>query len=205
MAEMLKALTERRARRAFDSRPVPVEMQEALWAAVQVAPSHGNAQPVRILVAESVATRERLLGALGKGNMNWAPAAPLLFALAAIPSHDATFEGSDGQTRELWPFHAGIAAGNLMAQATSMGLVAHPMASFDETAARQAFEAPDEVRVLAVFATGYPGEVSSLPEDLQRREKSAQDRLGIERLVGVDRWHDEMSVSAHEARRQGRG
>jgi len=202
MVEVLDALTQRRARRAFDVRPVEPEVQAALWRAVQISPSHGNAQPVRVVVAESAEARERLLGALGQGNTSWAPAAPLLFALAAIPSHDSTFESEDGQVRELWAFHAGIAAGNLMAQATSMGLIAHPMASFDEGAARKAFEAPDDVRVLAIFAVGYPGEVSSLPEDLQRRETSTQDRLGIERLVGIDRWNDEMSVSARDVRRQ---
>jgi hypothetical protein len=92
-----------------------------------------------------------------------------------------------------------------MAQATSMGLVAHPMASFSEPAARAAFEAPDDVRVLAIFAAGYPGEVESLPEDLQRRETSTQDRLSIERLVGIDRWDDEMGVSARDLRKQTRG
>ncbi len=204
MADVLEALTQRRARRAFDARQAPADVQEALWRAVQAAPSHGNAQPVRILVAESADARERLVGALGQGNRSWAPAAPLLFALAAIPSHDATFEGDDGQLRELWAFHAGIAAGNLMAQATSLGLIAHPMASFDESAARKPFAAPAEVRVLAIFAAGYPGEVTSLPDDLQRRETSAQDRLALDRIVGVDRWNDAMSVSARDVRRQGR-
>lgn len=205
MATVLEALTKRRARRAFAPTPIPADVQEALWRAAQIAPSHGNAQSARILVAASADARQRLLAALGQGNLSWAPAAPLLFALASVPAHDMTIEAGDGSTRELWPFHAGIVAGNLMAQATSMGLVAHPMASFSEPAARAAFEAPDDVRILAIFAVGYPGEVESLPEDLQRRETSTQDRLGIERLVGVNRWNDEMGMSARDLRKQTRG
>jgi nitroreductase len=205
MPEVLDALTHRRARRAFDPRPVPADVQEALWKALQVAPSHGNSQSVRVLVAQGSDVRERLIAALSKGNQNWAPAAPLLFALTAVPSHDLTIEGADGSVRELWAFHAGIAAGNILAQATAMGLTAHPMAAFDEAAVRAAFEAPPEVRVLAIFAVGYPGEVESLPEDLQRRETSGQERLGLERLVGIDRWDPEMGVSWQELRRQARG
>ena len=51
MAELLEALAERRARRAFDPRPVPDDARESLWRAVSVAPSHGNAQSVRLLAA----------------------------------------------------------------------------------------------------------------------------------------------------------
>lgn len=204
MAMVLEALSQRRARRAFAPTPVPQDVRDVLWQAVQVAPSHGNAQPTRILVADSEAARSRLIAALSEGNRNWAPAAPLLFALIANPSHDNVMQGEDGVVRELWPFHAGIAAGNLMAQATALGLTAHPMASFDEQRAREAFGAPAEVRVLAIFAIGYPGEAEMLPDDLQERESSPQERIGIRNLVGIDAWNDEMGVSARELRKRAR-
>jgi nitroreductase len=200
MAELLEAWAARRATRAFDARPVPADVQELLWRAVSVAPSHGNSQPTRVLVAVSPRVREGLVEALSDGNRQWAPPAPLLFALVAIPGHDALPKNRDGSERELWAFHAGVAAGNLMAEATSLGLVAHPMAGFDEAAVRAAFGAPAEVRVLAVFAAGYPGSADSLPEDLRPRESKPQERLPIANLVGFDAWHGEMGRSARELR-----
>ena len=137
MAELIEALTKRRARRAFDPREVPGDAQELLWRAVSVAPSHGNVQSVRLLVAQAEAVRGRVVAALSEGNRNWAPAAPLLVALGSLPEHEHA--DSYGAQRALWSFHAGIAAGNLMAQATALGLVAHPMAGFDEGAVRVAF------------------------------------------------------------------
>jgi nitroreductase len=200
--DLIEPLAKRRATRAFDVRPVPMDVQELLWRAVSVAPSHGNSQPVRLLVAVSPTVRERLVAALSEGNRQWAPAAPLLFALLANPAHDGMQRSSDGSERELWAFHAGIAAGNLMTEATALGLVAHPMAGFDEPAVREAFGAPPEVRVLAVFAAGYPGALDSLPEDLRPRESTPQERLPIANLVGFDAWHTGMGVSARDLRKR---
>ncbi|MCC7089557.1 MAG: nitroreductase family protein [Dehalococcoidia bacterium] len=204
MPELLPALANRRASRAFSSRPVEDELQHVLWMAVSVAPSHGNTQPTRILVAHTPESRAALISSLSEGNRNWAPAAPLLFAIAAVPSHDTTPQDFGGTTREVWAMHAGIAIGNLMAQATALGLIAHPMAGFDEPGVRAVFGAPDDVRILAVVAAGYPGDPASLPEDLARKETAPQDRLALEHLVAFDRWGAVNAVSARELRRRNR-
>jgi len=205
MPEILEALAARRARRAYDPRPVPAGVQELLWRAVSLAPSHGNTQPARLLVAgtaETTAeTKEALFRALSEGNQSWAGTAPLLVALAVDPAHDLTGKNRDGSERELWALHAGIALGNLLAQATALGLVAHPMAGFDEPSVRAVFGIPPEVRVLSVVAIGYPGDPESLPEDLRARETAEQDRLPLEKLVGTY-WNDDLGVSAREWRKR---
>ena len=202
MAELIEALAARRAQRAFDPREVPAETQELLWRAVSVAPSHGNVQSVRLLVAQSKAARQAVAGALSEGNRNWAPAAPLLVALASMPGHEHA--DAYGEERAIWSFHAGIAAGNLMAQATALGLIAHPMAGFDEAAVGGAFGAPHELRILVVFAIGFPGPVESLPEDLQRRERREQRRQPLDRLVAIDRWTATNAEAARDASRSRR-
>ncbi len=202
MAELIEALAGRRARRAFDPRAVPAETRELLWRAVSVAPSHGNVQSARLLVAESEAVRASFLAALSEGNRNWAPGAPLLVALGSMPDHEHA--DSYGEERALWSFHAGIAAGNLMTQATALGLIAHPMAGFDESGVRQAFGAPEELRILVVFAIGFPGPVESLPEDLQKREQREQRRQPLDRLVATDRWGERNSRPARDPSRSRR-
>ena len=177
MAEILGPIAARRALRAIDPRPVPEDLQEALWQAFQMAPSQGNSQPGRLLVARSAEVRAKVFEGLSTGNKQWAGAAPLLVAVGAFPEHDHALTNSDGSTREMWAFDAGIAAENLVLQASAMGLVAHPMAGFDEPAVRAAFGAPPGLRVMAVLAVGYPGSVESLPEDLRGRETAPQRRL----------------------------
>jgi hypothetical protein len=65
---------------------------------------------------------------------------------------------------------------------------------------RAAFGAPEELRVLAVVAIGYPGPVEALPADLQKREQAPQRRLPVETVVADDRWTDENAVSWAEYR-----
>lgn len=203
MPELLPALSQRRARRAFEPRPVEPALLKLLWQAVSVAPSHGNTQSARILLAESPDVHDRLVAALSPGNRHWAGAAPHLFAFVALPAHETPQQNSDGTAaRDMWPFNAGIAIGNLMAQATSMGLTAHPMAGFDEPAVRDVFGAPQSVRVLTVVAVGYPGSPDSLPEDLAAKETMPQERLPLERILATDRWDAVLEVSARDWRKQ---
>lgn len=200
MATLLRALAGRRARRAFANTPVDDDALRLLWEAVSVAPSHGNTQPTRILVPSSPAQRNALVDALSDGNRSWASAASVLAVVAAIPAHDRPAANRDGSTRELWSFHAGIALGNLLAQATELDLIAHPMAGFDEASVRAVFGAPDDLRILAVVAIGYPGAPDTLPADLHKRETGEQKRLPIERLVVRGQWTEEHAESASSFR-----
>jgi nitroreductase len=198
MPELLPALSERRARRAFQPGEVPVELQDLLWRAVSVAPSHGNTQPTRLLATVSPAARERMAAALTEGNRSWATAAPLFVAVAVNPAHAPAVKNRDGSEREMWAFNAGIATGNLLAQATALGLLAHPMAGFDETTVREVFDAPPELRILAVLAIGFTGSPDQLPDDLRAKETAPQRRLPLDHLVAQDAWRPENALSAKE-------
>ncbi len=202
MAEILDALSQRRARRAFDPRPVEPDLEAALWQAVSIAPSHGNSQPTRVVVGRSARPRSALIAALSEGNRTWAPAAPLLAAILGVPAHDIPQANSDGTSREMWAFNAGIAVGNLLAQATALGLNAHPMSGFDEPAVRSALAIPPEVRVVVVVAIGYPGALDSLPLDLQAKELLPQERIPLAALVTDDAWQESQGIGAREWRRR---
>jgi len=198
--ELLPALRDRRSRRAFSSQAIPEPLQLLLWQSVSVAPSHGNTQPSRILVAKSPEVRVKLDASLSEGNKSWATAASLMVALAANPDHARA--KNYGTERALWSFDTGIALGGMLAQATAMGLIAHPMTSFDEVVARQAFAASEDIRVLALIAIGFPGTLESLPLDLQGKESAPQERLPIANLVAVDTWTPENGLNARDVGRR---
>ena len=140
-----------------------------------------------------------MVAALSEGNRVWGAEAPLFVAITTRPDADALAKpGTVG--RDAWSFDAGIATGNLLAQATALNLVAHPVAGFDEASVRAAFGAPDDLRVLAVVAIGIPGEVESLPDDLQARETAPQWRIPIDVLVASESWSERNGLSARELR-----
>jgi nitroreductase len=202
MPDVIEAIAGRRASRAIDARPVPPAVLDGLALAFSLAPSHGNSQPGRLVFATGDGARGRVFAALSRGNREWAGLAPVLAVVAANPAHDSLQKNSDGTERELWAFHAGLAAGNLLTQATAMGLVAHPMAGFDELAVRDAAAIPSDVRVLAVVAIGYPGDPSALPAELRERESAPRRRLPLDVVAATDRWEPRQATSWKQYRDQ---
>lgn len=104
----------------------------------------------------------------------------------ALDSKDA-FCPQRGECRHA--FHdVGLAMGNVLAQATAMGLYVHQMAGFDQDAARQRLGIPEEYEPVTAIALGYPGDPDDLPEDLRRRELAPRERKPVTEFVFSGRW-----------------
>lgn len=171
--------------RAFDPRPVEPEQLLSLLEAARWAPSSSNEQPWHFIVA----TREdreafaRITGCLRRGNRRWAPRAPvLMLAITRL-----FFEDDNDPNRHAW-HDLGLAVGNLLAQATAMGLMVHQMAGFYRDQAREAFAIPEGYEPVTMIAVGYPGDPSTLPDDLQQRERQPRERKPLTAFVYAGRW-----------------
>lgn len=162
--------------RAFADRDVaPVDL-ELLLEAARWAASSGNEQPWRFIVARRSETEKfaKLLGILVERNQQWAKAAPVLMLTLA-----KTTLSRNGAPNH-WAWHdTGLALGNLMAQATSMGIVTHGMAGFDAAKAREAYALPDDIEPVAAVAVGHPGDAASLPEPFRERELEPRMRRPV--------------------------
>jgi nitroreductase len=82
----------------------------------------------------------------------------------------------------------GLAAGNLVVQATALGLVVHQMAGFDVGKARNDLQIPAGHDPVAMIAIGYLGDPDSLPDKLREREKAERQRKNLEQMVFAGRW-----------------
>jgi nitroreductase len=159
------AVQHRRALRAFDPRPVEDETVRTLVEAMRLAPSCNNNQPWRV-VACSGPVLHKVKECLSRGNA-WATAAPLILVLAAKPSEDCRM--SEG--RDYYQFGCGLAVGEMLLQATELGLVAHPIAGFDPVMARVVLGIPNDYVVVTFIICGYPGEDDSMLSDRQRAQQ----------------------------------
>lgn len=79
-------------------------------------------------------------------------------------------------------FDAGTSWGFLSLQAHSMGLITHAMGGYNRDLAREVFEIPEHIDIIAAVAVGYYGEKEQLTEDLQNREKPST-RKGIAEII----------------------
>ena len=178
-------LRERWSPRAFADRMVEPEKLRSLLEAARWAPSSFNEQPWSFIVAtkEHPGEYERLLSCLVEGNIRWAQHAPVLMLSVAR----LAFERNQKPNRHA--FHdVGLAAENLVIQATALGLAVHQMAGFHVDKARELFSIPDGHEPVAALVLGFPGDPAGLPEDLRERELAPRIRKLLESFVFSGQW-----------------
>lgn len=179
-------LARRWSPRAFDERPVDMDTLRTLFEAARWAPSSNNEQPWRFIVASKTGQQaewNRLFDCLLEGNRRWVVHAPVLMLSIA----SMNFE--DDGTPNRHAFHdTGLAAENLVLQATASGLVAHQMAGFDVEKARVDLKIPSGCEPVAMIAIGYPGDPAVLPERLRERELRPRSRRAIREWAFWGQW-----------------
>ena len=179
-------LVRRWSPRAFDERPVESHTLRSLFEAARWAPSSNNEQPWRFITAnrrDHEADWNRLFDCLLEGNRRWAFRAPvLILSIASINFED------DGKSNRHAFHDTGLAAENLVLQATASGLAAHQMAGFDVEKARVDLKIPSGYEPVAMIAIGYPGDPAVLPERLRERELQSRSRRPIGEWTFLGQW-----------------
>jgi nitroreductase len=178
-------LARRWSPRALDpDRPVSTADLRSLLEAARWAPSCFNEQPWRFLVFDGndPDALERARHCLADGNA-WARRAPLLLLSVARE----TFKRNDKPNRHA-QHDVGLAAENLVLQATHLGLAAHQMAGFDAAKASEAFHIPQGFTPMAMIAVAHPGPTEDLDETLQERERAPRERRGLDEIAFAGDW-----------------
>ena len=171
--------------RAFDPRPMPREDILTILEAGRWAASSFNQQPWHFLVA----TRDdeerfaQLLGCLVPGNQVWARNVSLLILTVT----KRTFDHNDSPN-SCCVHDIGLAACQLVLQATELGYATHQMAGIEPEKIRETYGVPEGFDPVTGIAIGYPGDPDSLPDDLKEMELSPRTRRPFDEYVFADRW-----------------
>ena len=171
--------------RAFDPRPLPREQILTILEAARWAASSFNQQPWHFLVAarEDEARFAALLDCLVPGNRVWARNASLLIVTVT----KQTFDHND-KPNSCCVHDIGLAACQLVLQATEMGLATHQMAGIEPDKVRARYGVPEGYDPVTAIAVGYPGDPDSLPDDLREMELEARARRPFAAWVFADGW-----------------
>ena len=178
-------LAERWSPYAFEDRLVPEADVRSLFEAARWAPSSFNEQPWRYLVAtkDDPEQFQRLLSCLVEGNQIWAKAAPVL-ALGVVSLRFAL----NAQDNRAAIHDLGLAAGNLLVEATVRGLFVHQMIGILPDKAREIYGIPEGVEAWTGLAIGYKGDPTSLPARLRERDLAPRQRKHLREFVFSGRW-----------------
>ncbi len=170
---------------SFDQKAVEEVKIMRLFEAARWAPSSRNEQPWRFIYAtrNNKEAFQNMFDCLFEGNKIWAKNVPLL--ILSVAKSVSSFNGKPNP----YALHdTGMAVGNMLVQATDMGLVVHQMGGYDKEMARKNLCIPEEYEPVAMIAVGYLGKTDDLPEDLKKREKAERKRMQLDEITFKKSW-----------------
>ena len=178
-------ISERWSPYAFEDRPVPESDLRSLFEAARWAPSSYNEQPWSYVVATKDDPKQfqRILSCLVETNQVWAKAAPVL-ALGIVSLKFA----HNGKPNRAAVHDLGLAAGNLLVEATARGLAVHQMIGILPDKARELFEIPEGCEAWTGIAIGYRGDPATLPDALRERDLRPRQRKPLSQFVFSGKW-----------------
>lgn len=173
---MLKdILNKRRALRSLAPVEITPELITDLTESAQLMPSCFNKQPWRFVFVHDKEQLVKLHPALNQGN-EWAKKASMIIAVFSKKDIDCIVKD-----REYFLFDAGMATAALILRATEMGLVAHPIAGYDEGKVKEVLNIPSDFQVITLVNVGKKAnEIDPILNDFQKAsEKERPARLSF--------------------------
>ena len=178
-------LAERWSPYGFEGRPVAKSDLRSLFEAARWAASSYNEQPWTYFVAtkEDPVEFERLLSCLTVANQAWAKAAPVL-VLGVV---SLRFSRNNKENRAA-VHDLGLAAGNLLVEATARGLYVHQMIGILPDKAREVYQIPEDSEALTAMAIGYKADPDKLSDVLKERDLAPRQRKPLSQFVLTAKW-----------------
>src|ERR1700737_3260926 len=169
----------------FSKKLISNEDLRSLFEAARWAASSYNEQPWSYIVAkkEDANEFERLLSCLVEGNQAWAKTASAL----ALGVSRLNFARNNKPNRAA--IHdLGLAAGNLVLEATARGLAAHQMIGILPDKARELYSIPQGYEPMTGIAIGYASDPINLPEELRTRDAARRPRKPLKEFIFGGKW-----------------
>ena len=183
--DVKEAIQKRRAYRSLEPVEITDDIINKLGTAAQLAPSCFNNQPWKFVFVYDKEMLLKMRDALSKGN-EWIHAASLIIAVFGKKEDDCDVKG-----REYYLFDIGMACGFIQLRATELGLVAHPIAGFNEDKIKEILAIPEEMKVITLINVGKKSNTISevLSEKQVMWEKERPERKALEEFIYRNRYY----------------
>jgi nitroreductase len=171
--DVFEAVQKRRSIRAYAAKPVPEGKLMRILEAGRLAPSAGNIQPWHFIVVTDSDKRRKL-------------AATGAFAKFLAESPVIIVGCGDERASPKWyVVDVAIAMQNMVLTATSEGLGTCWVGSFDEAKVKELLKIPENFRVVALLAAGYPREKIDLVGKVLR---FVRRRKPLKKIVSMEEY-----------------
>ncbi len=182
--DVKEAINKRRAYRSLDPIKISDDIIQDLAESAQMAPSCMNKQPWRFIFIRDKNMLDKLFTTLTSGN-KWVEKASLIIAVFSNPNNDCII-----RERFYYLFDTGLATAFIILRATELGLVAHPVAGYNEEKAKKILDLPEEMRLITLVNIGkHSKEINPiLSDNMKLGEKQRPPRRLIEEFVHINKY-----------------
>ncbi len=182
--DVKEAIKERRAYRSLDAVQITRETIIDFAESASLSCSCFNKQPWNFVFVHDKDKLIEMHEALSEGN-KWAYNASMIIAVFSKEELDCLV----GE-RKYFLFDTGMAVGMMILRATEMGLVAHPIAGFDEDKAKKILNIPTEMRLITLIIVGkHSDEIKSeLSENMAKGEKQRPPRKSFDEFAWINEF-----------------
>lgn len=180
-----EAIKIRRAYRSLDPIEISDELIYDLAGKAQIAPSCGNKQPWNFVFIKEKEQLKKMFTTLSTGN-KWVEKASLIIAVFSRPDDDCII----GE-RRYYLFDTGLATAFIILWATELGLVAHPIAGFNEEKAKEILKIPDKMRLITLVNVGTHSDKINpvLSDAMKLGEKQRPPRKSLDKFVYINEYN----------------
>lgn len=177
-------IKKRRAYRSLDPVEITEKLIKDLSESASLAPSCFNNQPWRYIFVKDHDKLNEVFDTLSSGN-KWAHNASMVIAAFAKREDDCNIK-----EREYYLFDTGLASSMLILRAHELGLVAHPIAGYNEEEAKKVLSIPDEYRLITLIIVGkHSDEIKDVLSDKQKTdEQERPTRKNLDEFVYYDEF-----------------
>jgi nitroreductase len=182
--DVKEAINKRRAYRSLDPIRITEETIKDLANSASLSCSCFNKQPWNFVFVHNNEKLKKMREALSEGN-KWAYNASMIIGVFSQEELDCVVK-----ERKYFLFDTGMAVGMMILRATELGLVAHPIAGFDEDKAKEILNIPQEMRLITLVIVGkHSDEIKSeLSENMAKGEKQRPPRKSFDEFAWIDEF-----------------
>ena len=180
---ILEEIEKRRSFRGLSDKLVEIEKLNRIMTAASLAPSCFNKQPWRYITVKSPEGLKKVQKGLNERN-SWSFNAPLFILVTTKDDLDCKI----GDGRNYAEFDTGMSVFSLLVQAEKEGLLAHPIAGYDQEVLKKEFARPEDVKLLTILIVGYRGSEAALNEKQLESEHGPRVRNPEEQWHSSEKW-----------------
>jgi len=179
--DVFEAVQKRRSIRAYDSTPVPAEKLERILESARLAPSAANVQPRHFIVVTDKEKR-KMLARRFAGFLSESPA-----VIVGC--------GDQRASPKWYVVDVAIAMQNMVLTAIGEGLGTCWVGAFDEKQVKEMLKIPENLRVVALLAVGYPREKLDI---LGKVVHLIRPKKKLEKIANLDEYGKKFQIRSME-------